>query len=831
MRAHTNIKLKDRNSLVLSNFKGVDFSSSAVNVQSNRATYMRNIINEGGTNKKRNGWNEIKKYSDKINGIYEAPLKMGLIVHAGEKIYWHNTKVLLEGVKDARSQAFYKGDKMYLFCGDIFVLKFVVGEGIVATRLIDSDDIYIPTTTISIDNDTITDSARAVLDDINCLTKWRKNTLVGVKSDNKQSITQGDWTLDGSIDADSVVTVEIEIPIMTTDNMLTTKTVVATSGAISNDYNEKNTYYDLCEDGDWQKVIGVVNKKLGKIRIYGVDTTPPLENQANITVTFAHTHNLQDKITNCTFGALFGVDGNTDTLFLSGNESFKNICFYSYEDDFTYFPNKNAMAMGSDTYAINGFARLSDSTLVAVKEESSHEAGIYYISGSYQSFTDATSETQLVQPIYTRTAGGMGEGIVSKYACANLSGDALILTKNGVQGIVLGDNVARTERYTRDRSSNINAKLLMHSNLSEAVAIQHKDRYYLSVDGVCYVADARHKFIPNDSVDSSYNYEWWYWDNIPARVWASIDGQLYFGTNEGRICVFDNEYTDRTYVDVFDGTMLSVYDNNIVCDTNALAEVSENDRINLVANGEIFALLQGGATMDVDGTIHTDADNILNMHNNETIRTSKDKTKNYYIAYVDYAECTYCIVNDACEVVKLEGQFDVLLPMLQGDLFITSIDVKNQTFRLKAHIDGKPLVLYDDAYAYVTDMIVTHAQNVVAEYHTPVFDFGTIESSKTLIKMSIAVDTSTDGNISFGYETRNAIKLLNASSVGRFSFEDFSFQDFSFDTGFANSYSVRCNVRNFNYIMFRFVSDNDKNCAINNFTVIYKINKSNRGVR
>ena len=816
MRAHTSIQLKDRNSLVLSNFKGVDFSSSAVNVQNNRASFMRNFINEGGTNKKRNGWNEIFKSGGRINGIYEAPFKMGMIVHLGDKVYWRSTgKMLLEGVKDARSTAFYKGDKMYLLCGDMFVLKWDAENGVTATRLIDSDEIYIPTTTISIDNDTVTDSVRAVLDDINCLTKWRKNTLVGHEKISNEVYW---WTLDDTVDVGTIVTIEIETIEIGTDNKATTTIKTLTSEAI-----EETLYGEFKDD---ETLVGAIVD--GNKLWLSIDTKPPIENQANITVTFAHTHNLQSKITNCTFGALFGVDGNTDTLFLSGNDNFKNICFYSYEDDFTYFPNKNAMAMGSDTYAVNGFARLSDSTLVAVKEESSHEAGIYYISGSYQSFTDATTETQLVKPIYTRTAGGMGEGIVSRYACANLSGDALILTKNGVQGIVLGDNVARTERYTRDRSSNINAKLLMHSDLSEAVAIQHKDRYYLSVDGVCYVADARHKFIPNDSVDSSYNYEWWYWDNIPARVWASIDGHLYFGTNDGRICVFDNEYTDRIKHDITNDVSLQSGKDS-VSNKDAIELMQENDVITIEALAGVYATLQTNASMDEDGKIYTEADNIFIMHHNQDVVI---RGVPYKITDVNYADCSYCLADIEGNIVKgIEGEFTVIVAINNIDLYITEVNVDDQTFEMKRSIGGRPIDVYTEVGGGIKSITLTKRKNVVAEYHTPVFDFGTIESSKTLIKMSIAVDTSTKGSISFGYETKNAIKLLNAGSVGRFSFDDLSFTDFSFETGFFNSYSTRCNVRNFNYIMFRFLSDSDKNCAINNFTVVYKINKSNRGVR
>jgi hypothetical protein len=108
---------------------------------------------------------------------------------------------------------------------------------------------------------------------------------------------------------------------------------------------------------------------------------------------------------------------------------------------------------------------------------------------------------------------------------------------------------------------------------------------------------------------------------------------------------------------------------------------------------------------------------------------------------------------------------------------------------------------------------------------------GTNESSKTLLKLTISTEPQVNGKMSFGYETKNVNQLISAKGVNVFSFEDLDFENFTFDTAFAHSYSIKRNVRNFNFIIFRFVSDNEYNCAVNSFTIIYKINKANKGVR
>ena len=76
IRVSTDVSLKERLTLQLGDFKGVDFSSSPLRVATNRATDMKTFISEYGVNRKRNGWNELIRIKDsqgndlKINGIF-----------------------------------------------------------------------------------------------------------------------------------------------------------------------------------------------------------------------------------------------------------------------------------------------------------------------------------------------------------------------------------------------------------------------------------------------------------------------------------------------------------------------------------------------------------------------------------------------------------------------------------------------------------------------------------------------------------------------------------------------------------------------------------------
>lgn len=842
MRASTNISLKTRRTLQLSDFRGVDFSSSALSVRRDRASNMRNFINEYGANKKRNGWNELIKikYGGKnqnINGIFEYVngSRKEILVHAGKRFYrlkeangrysvdditlsstYTPAKVDVTRLKDQRSQIFYNKERAYIIgCGDYLVYgSWDEGTSYELRRVANNVDTYVPTTALSIDNDDVSDETRGTLDDVNCLSSRRINQLLGTSEGNKT------WTLDSEIDSGTTVDVKIET---IADGEKVTK-------QISNSGSDKTILYD----GSTQ--VGTVDFEKGKIT-FSIATTPQIENRDNIFVTFEHSvDGYIDRIANCNFGTLFGVNGNTDRLFLAGNPEFSNADFYSEEDDYTYFSDRNSSVLGSDSAPINGYGRLSDSTLVIYKSETSQEASIFYRTGTYKETYDSNGNIKSIRGEFRHSAGSIGEGVISRYACANFAGDNIILSRNGVFGIVLAENVATTERYTRERSRSINEKLKTHNDLSEAVGIVYKNRYYLAIDNVVYIADSRFKYSASDDVDGSYNYEWWFWDNCPVRVWANIGNVLYFGSADGQICVFDNEYTDRTYQDSAAGDLtFDITNNNVIYNKNIGIELSENDKITLSTEG-YYTLIANNTTVK-DGKVISDEEKILNFHDGmevyaDTVGESglAINTK-YYVTDVDNGTCSYALEDESGSRVSVTvGGFNLYKSISNVELYITN--VTDESFQLKDYKGGEALILATYNSTLPTNPLArfTHTRNVVAEWYTPIFDLGTNESSKTLLKMVISTEPEVNGKLSFGYETRNVSRLVNAKGIKVFSFENFSFEDFSFDTGFANSYSVKCNERNFNFIIFRFISDNDSNCVVNNFTIVYKINKSNIGV-
>ena len=144
-------------------------------------------------------------------------------------------------------------------------------------------------------------------------------------------------------------------------------------------------------------------------------------------------------------------------------------------------------------------------------------------------------------------AGSSGEACLSASTLGNLAGDLLMLSRNGVFGVHLSDNVSTSQRYTKERGKYI-AGDLQKRNLTDACAAVYDGRYYLALgdeEGLCYVADGRYTCYPAHTVEKSFQYEWTVLAGIPARVFFVLEGALYFGTDSGSICLFDGGNTDR----------------------------------------------------------------------------------------------------------------------------------------------------------------------------------------------------------------------------------------------------------------------------------------------
>lgn len=830
------IDLKARKTAKIGGFKGVDFSSSPLLVAQNRAINSTNFIFENGVNRKRNGWIEnFRIGTGNINGIFECILdnqKM-IIVYANKSFYKvtknerdeytsvnitntstnQHCKVDISRLEDKRCQMFINSNRLYFVgCGD-YLTYGKYGESFELRRVEDDDLTYIPTTTINIDADGTVGDIVETFEAPNLLSCKRKNTFVG-------NVANSTFTVDAeSIDDDIVIKVEHET--LDDSGLLITKIYLS---------DGNNLKYD-------DTTVGVINFETGKIK-FTIDTSPVIQSEANLIVTFGcKVDGYAERINNTNIGIMFGINGNPDRLFVAGNENYPNYDFYSAMDNLTYFGDLNASVIGSSDSKIVGYSRLGDGTLATHKESVNGEASIYYRTGTYNTEYNSDGSLSNVIAYFPIKAGTIGEAMISQYANANLGGDKIYLSKNGVYGIVLSSNISSVERYSKERSQYISAKLKKHLDLSNAVGIAYDNRYYLAVDNVCYVADAR-MISQNTSDINSFNYEWYLWENMPVRVWGIVEDKLFFGTADGRVCSFDREYTDRFFEYTSPNELMLDYDNNCIVYNNKLG-VKDKDIITFSTDIFIEKILDSQILKVKNNRIFVSEEDIMTIYNGTEVYVDNVGSSGliadtkYIINSVNLSDCSFKLSTDSGrETNILTGGFRLCENLKNRECLI--VNLTNTYFQV-AGVKKEPeiykIVKYNNSQSYqnpLAKFIIKN--NVVATWYTPIFDFGTNQATKVLLNITVATEPSTNGQVTFGYTTKDSKLDLESQGVNIFDFASIDFTKFTFNSSFANSYTV--DVKNyFNFIQFFFKSDNEFACGIQAISITYKINNTNRGVQ
>lgn len=468
-----------------SKFRGVDFSTDPTLVNDSRSPLCQNLISDlAGFPEKRLGWRTLFTVDSPINGLFYAVFESGAgkyIVHGGTKLYTFTDTGFLQvydGMNNARSTAFSHGGKLYILDGANYLVAEETGDTIGISHV--RERAFVPTTVIGAP----AAGGGTPFEAVNMLTGKRINSMIG---DGTSTVFKLD-----SENIDSVESVKI-------DGVLKAETT---------DYT--------------------VNLSDGTVTF----TQAPAESAAGggvDNVVIAFTKNVPgyiSRIEKCTIAASYGYN-NDNRFFLSGNPEYQNWDWQSGLDDPTYFPDTGYTKVGADTSAIMGYIKQYD-TLTVIKNSNEQDAELFLRTA------EITDGGAVLFPI---KQGAKGVGAVSKHAFANLRDDPIFLAREGVFAIT--STSLGQERALQDRSFYVNAKLTQEPNLETAVSVVWNGYYILCVNGHCYVADSRQR--TGASQTEQYSYEWYYWTNIPARIFLEHSGALYFGTADGRICKFNTD--------------------------------------------------------------------------------------------------------------------------------------------------------------------------------------------------------------------------------------------------------------------------------------------------
>lgn len=518
------------------NLKGVDFSCDLTEVDKRRTpTGVNMISDDGGNPVKRRGW---RCYEDLECGkILEVifheddesnydPLKIYVIAEDG--IYAvvttngvrSHTKILDETIESAT---------YYLFNGEVFAF---VDNGLYklsgATAELIDDEAYVPEVVISRRPDG-TDGIG--LEAINLLTPMRKFSFLGNETDTTYWLYPQQNRQEPSYKC--IVATDIKVEVLTVNGWV--ELVQGTDYSLQNVGNRQGKD----EHGQLQSYT-VCDPCI----VFTTAHAPITVGHDNVSISFQAWNDDTDEDGNHiglykeervdllgTKACLTYGYSAVDRIFCVGSIN-RNRIYYSDVNEPMYYPDNNYIIVGHDTNGIVGLHRVSE-YLAAVKEDSSIESTIFLINGSYLD----NNMFFKVQPT------SAGTGAIAPKSFSTLVDEPLFLSRNGIYAIA--NYYTTTEKVIRNRSYFLDKKLLKEENLENACSCVWHRYYFLAVNGHCYVLDGRKK--TTDKRDNTdFLYESYYLENIPAVVFTTYKDELWFGTEDGRLCKFNTDVDNRT---------------------------------------------------------------------------------------------------------------------------------------------------------------------------------------------------------------------------------------------------------------------------------------------
>ena len=557
----------------IDNFMGVDFTSSPIEVDKKRSPNAKNIINKNGYNESRNGYHVLNTIGSKINEVwnYDYNGTDYFIIHSGTTLYqcssdFQSYTNLLSGMSNNRSKGVYIEGYLVIFDGTRTVVVGNFGNGLEA-KFLDTVG-YIPITSIARNSSGGGESYEKP----NLICSSRINMFLSEQNDG---VDQTDFPLEEK----NVAAIELV---------------------------EK-----LTDQGEWQIVPSnqyTFDSTNSVVKFNSAPGPSPVLGRDNIKIQYRISNNTENsnKINKCNIACLYGYEGNGNRIFVTGNPNLPNYDYHCEEDNPLYWPDENFTKFGTEP--IIGYSKLNDGTLAVHKKQSDTDNTVYY--RTYNLLNN--------QEIFPIKDGVKNIGCISKYCNCNLLNDPLILSDQGVFAII-GNN---GEKYAQQRSYYVNGKLLKEPNLEEATAITVDGKYYLSVNNHIYIADSRYLSYPKHSKTEQYQYEWWYWDNIPARVLFSWNNKLYFGTDDGKICEFTDSYLDIN-------TPVDAYWETPFLELNSSSISKTIKAVTLILNPLGDTDITLGYELD-DGTVNIITKNYTNLQDNfpKTIQ-EKEKIKKF----------------------------------------------------------------------------------------------------------------------------------------------------------------------------------------------------------
>lgn len=498
--------------LRFSGFRGVDLSSPPANIAPSRSPSAPNMLPDlSGRPVKRPGYSLFQTYPAAIYGVFKLRVGGTLhrVVHSGTGLYLDDPQGLVfSSMAEQCSFAKQYGSCLWVSDGTkLRVLKETASGWEVKSA---SESAYVPTVTIS------------------------RNPSGGGTDLEPFNLIGRRFTEDFSGDGSSAV---YQLSYAELDESISVKVLSSASTA------QSRLWTALTENTDY-----TVNRTSGKVTFVTAPAVSPITGEDNVSITAGtEIEGYPERIDKCRVSELFGIGGAENRLFLTANPDYPGIDWHSDMDNLYYFPENAYSDMAGGRSDFIGYSRLGDK-LVTHSAAAENDCTAFVRGGSLSSTGEAVFPLENVLH---------GPGAVSSFGFGSLGDEPLFLTEKGVYALTSADSGG--EKYLQSRSYFIDKALTAESNLSTARLCQWRNFMLVSAGTRIYLLDGRQKSYDAKAPFSTFQYECYYFENVPAAVVWEEDGTLFFGGFDGKLYSFhtENSYSDQSYYDC--GTAINAH--------------------------------------------------------------------------------------------------------------------------------------------------------------------------------------------------------------------------------------------------------------------------------
>lgn len=539
----------------------------------------------------------------------------------------------------------------------------------------------------------------------------------------------------------------------------------------------------------------------------------------------------KDYITKCRFGQSFGVNGNSDRLFLSGNPDYPNYDFMSASDNLLYFPSDGISVFG-DYAPISGYARLSDNATAILKEKQGRDCTVYIRRGTY-----STSSITLGAESFSQRSGEFyldgsfsADGCSSPYTVGFLNGVPIFLSYNGLKVLKTSVNKANESRYTVDVSLSIK-ELLKEVDLSKVCSVNYKDFYLLNIGDRVLVAKEGMTF-------SKGQYEWWTIKGFDATCFSVIGGKLYFGNSRGGLCTLNDKFEDYYIENLLPGDMSFTRGSKYV-EVSSNLDISVGSRLYL--DGALYKLIQWECRKEGD-KLYVGDDIIYYVEGEKICITQSEKLgekydAEYEVREVDTDSGCFAIYSNGKKILPVSNVLYNLYKRVDSKLlYVTEkrssvYENKPDIITLSEEESGKPIefLALNGNMIFNGGYIVT-VKPVVAEWKSVDLNFGNSSKLKNIYGVSFDYSSQSKGSVEVMCYSERAEQRLSYSNCAKYDLSLGALKNIGFEGGLRKNCYFRCRLKGITHARLIVISRDGKPFEFKNISVEYAFIGKNGGV-